>query len=398
MGEPEVPPSLVNEPIELDEDALTPVVRAAIRSRDAALIDWEVQPLGFTDVHFGAGKLFLVTGTAGDRGSSRAWSVVLKPVAREDDARAMDPSEAPDDYAYWKREPLAFASGILDRLPGGLAAPTCFGVTERRPDLFWIWLEHLPDNHVWPLERYRNAARHLGAFNGAYLAGTPTPAVGWLASTKSVQSYWGASHPFMDTAIEFLHTRAMWRSDEIRRALDPLNLEALAAFFADQDRYVEKLESMPQTFCHNDALRPNLFAGRGPGGADRTIAVDWQVAGHGPIGGELAMLVAGSVLFLKVAAADIEELAALAWGGYMTGLDDAGCRVDERTVRFGFAASIALRCGLLAAIWLRNALEDPVLVEQIWSRPASEVLAQNALLAGYLDQRAAEARELLTDA
>jgi hypothetical protein len=382
------------EPVGLDIDALTPVVRAAVGSDTASVTDWSVAPLRSDDVHFGGGKLFVVSGTAIDLGSTRRWSVVLKPVAREDDARAMDASDRADDYAFWKREPLAYASGVLRDMPGGIVGPACYGVVERSPDLYWIWLEHITDALPWTLERYGTVGRHLGSFNGGCLAGTPMPAVEWAASTRSIQSYWGASHPFMRPALELLRTPATWHRNEVRQAVDPLELHALAAFFADEDRYIGALAALPQTFCHNDALRPNLFARRADGD-ERTVAVDWQVAGHGPIGAELAMLVAGSVLFFKVPAADVEEVAERAWAGYLAGLEAAGCAFDSDEVRFGFAASVTARCGLLAAVWLRNALEDPEWVARVWGRPATEVVFQNALLAAFLDRRAAEAHRLL---
>jgi hypothetical protein len=378
-----------------DEGALTPVIRSVLDSDSASIIEWSVTPLGSNDVHFGGGALFLVSGSADDRGVRRPWSVVLKPIARVDEDRAMDPSDTPDDYAYWKREPLAYASGVLEDLPGRLDAPRCLGVVERGPELYWIWLEHLARNDAWPIERYGVAARHLGAFNGTYQAGEPHPIVEWMASTRSVQSAWGRSRPFMDRALELLDTPSMWRRDEILRAGGPLELGALAAFFAVQDAYIDALVALPQTFCHNDALRPNLFAADGPANAQRTIAIDWQAAGHGPIGSELAMLIAGSVLFFKVPAAAVDELSELVWAGYLSGLEEVGCLVDEASVRFGFAASITARCGLLAAVWLRNALDDPEWVAGVWGRPATEVVAQNALLASFLDRRASEARQLL---
>ena len=382
-------------PAGLDIEALTPVVRGALRTDTASVADWSIAPMRSDDVHFGGGKLFVVSGTAMDRGSTLPWSVVLKPVAREDEDRAMDPSEQADDYAYWKREPLAYASGVLDGLPGGMVAPECYGVVERGPEGYWIWLEHIAKEQPWPLDRYGTAARHLGTFNGAYLAATPMPTVDWAASTRSIQSFWGASHPLMAGAVEMVETPSTWRRDEVRHAIDPLDLHALGAFFADEGRYVRALERLPQTFSHNDALRPNLFARSAADGSEWTVAVDWQVAGNGPIGGEIAMLVAGSVLFFKVPAVDVQELAARAWAGYLAGLEAAGCRFDRDEVRFGFSASVTARCGLLTTAWLRNALEDPEWVEGVWGRPAADVVAQNTLLASFLDQRAAEARRLL---
>lgn len=381
-------------PVGLDVDSLTPVVRAAVGSDTATVTEWSVAPLRSDDVHFGGGKLFVVHGTAIDRSSTSRWSVVLKLVAREDDERAMEASDRVADYAYWKREPIAYASGALRDMPGGIVAPECYDVVERSPDLYWIWLEHLTDAMPWPLERYGTAARHLGSFNGAYLGGTPEPAVEWAASTRSIQSFWGASNLLMGPALELLGTPETWQRDELRQVAGPLDLSALAAFFTDEDRYVGALEALPQTFSHNDALRPNLFARRSDRD-ERTVAMDWQVAGRGPIGAELGMLVAGSVLFFKVPAADIEEVAARAWAGYLSGLEAAGYAFDSDEVRFGFTASVTARCGLLASVWLRNALEEPEWVAGVWGRPATEVAAQNARLASFLDRRAAEAKQLL---
>jgi hypothetical protein len=396
VGEPTVEQPGGQPLADLDEDALTPVVRSVLESHSASITEWSVAPLASVDVHFGAGRLFLVTGTAAVGLASRSWSVVLKPIAREDAERAMEPSDASDDYAFWKREPLAYASGVLERLPkGGLRAPRCYGVVERGPDHYWIWLEHLVRDDAWPLARYEVAARHLGAFNGANIAGESPPQAAWTASTSSVQAYWGAAHPALAPAVEFLETPAMWRHDELRRAVDPLRLGDLAAFFAEQDAFVAALAALPQTFCHNDALRTNLFADDRRSDAHQTIAVDWQVAGLGPIGSELAMLIAGSVLFLKVRAEAIDDLADRIWTAYVAGLKEAGYRPDEVAARFAYAASIAARCGLLAAIWLRNGLEDPDWVAGVWGRPASDVMAQHALLAAFLDRRAAEARQLI---
>lgn len=395
MGEPTVEQPGRQTAAGLDEDALTPVVRSVLDSDSALVTEWSVTALGSNDVHFGGGGLFLVAGSADDRGVDRPWSVVLKPVAREDPDRAGDASDAPDDYGYWKREPLAYASGVLERLPAGLSAPRCHGVTERGPGLYWIWLEHLAHNDPWPLERYSVGARHLGAMNGTFVAGEPPPVADWMAGTRSVQSYWGRSHPFMRDAVELLETPSMWRRAEIRQAVDRLDLGGLAAFFAEQDVYVDALAALPQTFCHNDALRPNLFAADGPANARRTIAIDWQLAGHGPIASELAMLIAGSVLFFKVPVEAVEELAELTWSAYLAGLEDVGYRLADESARFAFAASITARCGLLAAAWVRNALDEPDWVAGVWGRPASEVVVQHALLASFLDRRAIEARELL---
>src|SRR4029077_19214552 len=42
---------------------------------------------------------------------------------------------------YWKREWLAFDSGLLDRLPGRLHGPRTLLTSERAEDECWIWME-----------------------------------------------------------------------------------------------------------------------------------------------------------------------------------------------------------------------------------------------------------------
>src|SRR3989442_799870 len=58
------------------------------------------------------------------------------------------------DTLRWDREGEAYASGLLETLPRGLAAPRCFGV-ERREGTLWIWLEHVADDVAqWDVARY----------------------------------------------------------------------------------------------------------------------------------------------------------------------------------------------------------------------------------------------------
>ncbi|HZG67862.1 MAG TPA: hypothetical protein VEZ12_14040, partial [Herpetosiphonaceae bacterium] len=83
----------------------------------------------------------------------------------------------------WKREVLAYQSGILEDLGGGLVVPRVYAVMERPGGMVWLWLEDIVEAYAtpWPLERYGLAARHLGAWQGTYLAGRPLPDAPWLA-------------------------------------------------------------------------------------------------------------------------------------------------------------------------------------------------------------------------
>ena len=59
------------------------------------------------------------------------------------------------------------------------------------------------------------------------------------------------------------------------------------------------LDKLPQTFCHLDAYRPNLFLRRDADGSNQTVAVDWAFTGIASVGEEIANLLAASLIWLE---------------------------------------------------------------------------------------------------
>ena len=51
----------------------------------------------------------------------------------------------------------------------------------------------------------------------------------------------------------------------------------------ERDRFFDALDRLPQTLCHLDSLRPDLFARETEDGDYQTVAVDWAFAGLGAI-------------------------------------------------------------------------------------------------------------------
>ena len=151
--------------------------------------------------------LFRWSGRALVGGGEREWSLILKAWRR-------DPrTDATEQWTYWKREFLAYSSGILDELPG-ISAPRFFGATDEG-DVAFVWLEEIAEagDHRWPTERYVTAGLHLGRFNGTYFAGWPIPEAPFL-SRDQLRSWtnwipWGdvvrapgsLSHPLVATAL-----------------------------------------------------------------------------------------------------------------------------------------------------------------------------------------------------
>ena len=208
----------------LNDEALAGPVRRMLVDAAAELVDWRHEPLAYTVRNPLAGGVFRVTGHARTRGEVRPWSLILKiahsPAGRSwPDGRVAPPGWGmnPAHSQYWKREALAYRSGLLDNLPGGLVAPRCFGVDERGDDVIWLWLEEMRESarRPWPLARYGLAARHLGRFNGAYRAGRPLPTAPWL--NRGFLCAWTAD-PARVTLTETIVSAETWAHPLVRAA------------------------------------------------------------------------------------------------------------------------------------------------------------------------------------
>jgi hypothetical protein len=97
---------------------------------------------------------------------------ILKEPAEEQSA---------SDYVYWKRELLVAQSGCLAHLPGPVRSQRIYRAVEEA-GFAWLWMEHVHNttSYPWTLHDYAFAARQLGKWHGAYLAGAPQPNEPWL--------------------------------------------------------------------------------------------------------------------------------------------------------------------------------------------------------------------------
>jgi hypothetical protein len=176
---------------------LAAIVRAALHDPSASVLAWRRETLR-ASLGAATGGAHLFSGTARCRAGDLPWKAVRKllrpPRGTRHDRGARDPAH----FAYWRREALAYDSGLLAGLPDGLAAPRCLGVEDadapdardagsgpagQHGEAVWLWLEAVTDRYGgwWPAERTLLAARHLGAFGGAYAAGRRAlPAAPWL--------------------------------------------------------------------------------------------------------------------------------------------------------------------------------------------------------------------------
>jgi hypothetical protein len=364
----------------LDRGLLTELVRRATGRETLTVSDWQYRSIYEPIVPTTIG-VFRLEGHGVAGSETAAWSLVLKIV------RAFDAGAWGNDItspAYWKRDVLMYQSGLFDHLPDGLAVPRCLLISEHPGEELWVWLEDIVDDLPrWPLARYRLAARHLGRFNGAVIAGRALPDHPWL--TKSLlRTYSGYD------AARFADLAPLLRHERVRRVWSEALLEDLQRLWAAREGILARLDRLPQTLCHRDAGRVNLFARRRPDGGEETVAIDWGWAGIGALGEEVAPLVVAPVLrFQDVEPAELAHLAALAFDGYVEGLHEAGWRGDPGQVRLGFAATMAMRYGLFPVV---EAADDAQRegVERIIGRPIEEVAERVATIRRFvLDQVAA---------
>jgi hypothetical protein len=380
----------------IDRATLTAPVRSALRSDTAEILDWRSSPLGGGVGNPVSLGLYRFSGTGEDRGEPVTWSLVLKMAQSPANVGAVDMGEGedPTHWNYWKREMLLFQSDLLDHLPPGLAAPRCFGIEERPGDVIWLWLEEIVgvQGGPWSLDRYGLAARHLGRFNGAYLTGRPLPAHPWL----SIGLLWQWCSQFDSPLYSVFHRHpSVWEHPPLRRIYPPPDVNPLRHLLADRERFLAALDACPQTLCHNDAYPTNLMGRRGEDGREETVALDWALAGIGPVGEELAQLAIGALD--TVDGAEARDVDQVVFAGYLDGLGDSGWRGDASTVRFGYVASAALRIGLWLLYLLNQAFEESGALDH--ERPALDaverLIEQQARATRFVLDLAEEAYELL---
>ena len=343
-----------------DPRLIADVARRALGSDAAEPVAWECVPISYVANPMAAiasRGIYRVGGTARDRGRTAPWSAILKEMHSPvgfilPDGMAVTEEMAADqgNFGYWKRELLAYRSGLLDDLPGGIAAPRCLGITEQPDDSHWLWLEDVEDTGgEWPMETYGTVARQLGAFNGAYLAGEPLPDYPWLSRCRVRGWIEGPVTSMMGAVQAQPH---LWQHPALRASLPRDIPGRLMRLWAGRDTLLDALDRLPRVYCHLDAFRGNLLLRPGHDGERQTVAVDWAFTGIAAVGEEVGPLVVATLLNSHLPTDQAAELESVALDGYLQGLTDAGWGGDPALARLGYSASVALRYGVQTTVEL----------------------------------------------
>jgi len=325
------------------------------------------EPLDY-DPFVGGRSVERVSGRAAVGGSSAAawvpWTAIVKRTRGADLAAA-------------RRELWAYTQGIARRTGPGMAAPALLGAEDADAGVA-LWLEEVRDEHdgLWPLDRFATAAGHIASWDAAMRA---EPADGsWL------ELAWAERHGQpnrVGEAVEILSgISASPESEAAARAIGDPGLRRTAAMISSTPERIRRLRAFPSSLLHHDLVRSNLFAV-----ADgRTVAIDWEVIGPGPLGVDLAPLVGGSVRRGEASGDDLPALEQAVLAAYISTLATAGIQ-DGAAVREAYGLALGLRWHVV--LGTLTAYLDPDVTGIRGSRPAEpreDALRHMAILARHL--------------
>ncbi len=364
--------------MEIDTDLLLEPVRACLGDAAAKIVDVRAKPVaaGFSESEGGGLGTLRISGAAMTASGLQSFRMISKSLG-DDGTGSNDPNE----WNYWKREALAYASGVLDVLPPGVSAPKCYGVTQDDLHRTTIFLEEITDDHAdWGLDQYGEAAQCLGRFNGAYLAGRPIPEHPWLMPGR-VANWLDGAYDALSRLPEGMDEPVMatWLGGD--------RLERTMALWRRRESLQAALGALPRCFCHHDAFRRNLMLRDGPVCSTNLVGIDWSMLGPGAVGEELAPLIGVTLQFGDLPLDTARDLEAVVLSRYHSGLIEAGCVVSHADVRFGFCASAALFLGLGNFGGWQTVLADPDKrsnLEAILGSPIEKIVERFAGLQTYL--------------
>jgi hypothetical protein len=377
----------------IDDATWHQLVGALLGCDEAEIISRHSQEI-FVGIGTGT-RLYRVAGTAIDGGRRPVdWSMVVK-VLTLDQLSFQSISTDQGSWDYWKREWHVYRSGWLQELPGPLVAPRCLAtgelLTETNAELAWIAMEDLgaAGHGPWPTGHFREVARHVGMFNGAYLGGRPMPVDPWL-SHDWLRGWTEQAEPL----LEVLPTVA--NNPVAGRIFTADLIDDLIGLWDQREKLYAALDQLPQTLCHNDVFHRNLFV-RGAGHPDQSVVIDWAFCGRGPIGQELSPLVGATQVFMGSQPQHWEDLERECLEGYADGLLEAGFRRPDE-VLLGYVLSSVLRIGVGAlppVLGLTLTNEHEALVGRVFGCSYEEFVANTTAVFRFQQRLTHRAKALL---
>jgi hypothetical protein len=315
--------------LDLDPADLSRAVGRPVATYDVEAIDPHLR------IHSVTGGVYRVSGDG--------FSLVIKVVRHGVDATPdglWGSGADPGHRNYWKREWLAFDSGLLTSLPGRLRAPRCLLTTQHDDAECWVWMEDVRGRHgrTLLLDDYALIAEALGSTQGTYaVGGTELPDDEWL-SRSWLRGWVTTCTPL----VGVLDDDERW-SDKRLLLLRQMRPRILA-LWAERERLLAISESAPMTVTHWDFWPSNVYVSD----SRDCVAIDWSQVGIGAIAQDLDQLTLDTLWQQVRPDESIDRLEHLVLDGYLRGLHDSGLDVSATELRRWYASSAAVRFAWMA--------------------------------------------------
>ncbi|MEF3353763.1 phosphotransferase [Paenibacillus sp. GYB006] len=337
----------VETPIRIDQDKIHKITNHILQIEQGKIKEWTCTPISIDQLNFVTGGVYRVAGeTEIGRRIMRQWSLIIKIVIA--DSTRDDPSH----YNYWKREILAYESGLLDQLPGNLIAPECYEMEEKFDGTVWLWLEDMTGERAnWKKENYAYAAAKLGEFHAAYVNEKSLPQHAWI------NKYWMRS---------WIRECDKYRNMPLRLEMNQMNLsnevmniiDKYEQFERKRNEYLIALESLPRTLSHQDFDEFNVLYPDKYQDEDKLAVIDWQFISISGVGEDLGRFLGLSMSRGNVPIDRLSEYRDLIFTSYIGGLRKNGWNGNEETARLGYLLSFAFRSVWEIPLMLRQLQQD----------------------------------------
>lgn len=219
------------------------------------------------------GDIRLVTGIAETAdGGKLPYKVVCKSQKK---------FERHGDPGSWRREYDLYASDFEKLFTESFRLPVCYHA-ELNGDEHQIWMEYIDGISGLELsgEMYERAAEELGRFQGRIYAGQPLTLQN-ITNLSNVE--------YMKN--NYLHYRSWKEIYDYIRSNDceiPKHIcKMLIGIDENEDEVWNHIEKLPVVLCHRDFWVANIFCSN-----DKLISIDWDTAGWGYLGEDIASLIA----------------------------------------------------------------------------------------------------------
>ncbi|ETT62831.1 oxidoreductase family protein [Paenibacillus sp. FSL H8-0457] len=335
----------------IDTDWLRTLSNNYLHSEKGIITNWSCNSIGAVDKNFVTGGVYRISGTTEiDSGAQQSWSFILK-VINPDPLR-----EDPAHYNYWRREILAYSSGLLDNLPQNILTPKCFAIDEKDNRSVWLWIEDIEqDQRQWEWDDYGFVTEKLGEFQAAYLLGKPLPEFHWV-NQQWMRSWLNECYAYQYQPD--IHSKRILLSDQ--------RVAAIMDQFTQLEKWINDwlygIDLLPKTLAHQDFYEMNIMLNSVQQQERKLTLIDWQFTSISGIGEDLGRFLGLSVSRGQVPIEHFKMYLELFITSYLKGMRKTGWDGDEDLPRFGFLAAFALR-----SVW-----EVPKMLKKLEQNPESQ--------------------------